>query len=142
MVGALSIVRFRTAVKEPLDIAFLFWAISIGIVLGAGLIPLALVGCVFIGIVLLVFAKKKTSDSAYILIVNMETNETEQAVNGLLQTNLKKHCIKSKKVSVSGIEATWEIRLNNDATQFINEISNTAGVKDAVLVSINGDYLM
>ena len=65
MVGALSIVRFRTAIKEPLDIAFLFWAIAAGIVLASGMIPLAVFGSVIIGIVLLVFANKKTHLNPY-----------------------------------------------------------------------------
>ena len=69
MVGALSIVRFRSAIKEPLDIAFLFWSISVGIVLGAGLIPLGVIGSIFIGIVMLVFVNKKTTDNPYILVV-------------------------------------------------------------------------
>ena len=59
MVGALSIVRFRTAIKEPMDIAFLFWSIAVGIVLAAGLIPLAVVGSLFVGAVLLVFSRQK-----------------------------------------------------------------------------------
>ena len=77
MVGALSIVRFRSAIKEPLDIAFVFWSISVGIVLGAGLIPLAIFGSVFIGIILLVFINKKSSDNPYILIVNCSDDNSE-----------------------------------------------------------------
>ena len=73
MVGALSIVRFRTAIKEPMDIAFLFWAIAVGIVLAAGLIPLAVFGSIFIGAVLFAFSKKKTVDSPYILVVHCKT---------------------------------------------------------------------
>ena len=76
MVGALSIVRFRTAIKEPMDIAFLFWAIAVGIVLAAGLIPLAVFGSIFIGAVLLAFSKKKTLDSPYILVVHCENSES------------------------------------------------------------------
>ena len=70
MVGALSIVRFRTAIKEPMDIAFLFWSIAVGIVLAAGLIPLAVFGSIFIGVVLVAFSKKKTMDSPYILVAH------------------------------------------------------------------------
>ena len=79
MVGALSIVRFRTAVKEPMDIAFLFWAIAIGIVLAAGLIPLAVFGSLFIGLVLLVFSSRKEGDSPYILVVHCEQKRTSTA---------------------------------------------------------------
>ena len=78
MVGALSIVRFRTAIKEPMDIAFLFWAIAVGIVLAAGLIPLAVFGSVVIGILLLVFANRKESSDPYIVIISCEGNESEK----------------------------------------------------------------
>ena len=70
MVGALSIVRFRTAIKEPLDIAYLFWSIASGIVLGAGLVPLAVFGSLFIGVVLIVFVNKRPTDHPYIMIVS------------------------------------------------------------------------
>ena len=70
MVGALSIVRFRTAIKEPMDIAFLFWAIAAGIVLAAGLLPLAVLGSLFVGVVLLVFSSRKSGESPYILVVH------------------------------------------------------------------------
>ena len=69
MVGALSIVRFRTAIKEPLDIAFLFWSIAVGIVLAAGMIPLAVFGSVIIGIILLVFANRKSHVNPYIVVI-------------------------------------------------------------------------
>lgn len=75
MVGALSIVRFRTAIKEPMDIAFLFWSIAVGIVLAAGLIPLAVFGSLLIGCVLLVFSSKKSADIPYILVIHCETAE-------------------------------------------------------------------
>ena len=78
MVGALSIVRFRTAIKEPMDIAFLFWAIAVGIVLAAGLIPLAVFGSIFIGVVLFAFSRKKTADFPYILVVHCENSEIEE----------------------------------------------------------------
>ena len=70
MVGALSIVRFRAAIKEPMEIVYLFWAIAIGIVIGAGMIPLAVIGSVIIGVILLVFANRNLYDNAYILILN------------------------------------------------------------------------
>ena len=69
MVGALSIVRFRTAIKEPLDIAFLFWSIAVGIVLAAGMIPLAVIGSVIIGVILLIFVNRKSHCNPYIIVV-------------------------------------------------------------------------
>ena len=91
MVGALSIVRFRSAIKEPLDIAFVFWSISIGIVLGAGLIPLAVFGSVFIGIILLLFVNKKSSDNPYILIVNCNDENSETLAMTHINKSVKKH---------------------------------------------------
>lgn len=142
MVGALSIVRFRSAIKEPLDIAFVFWSISIGIVLGAGLIPLAVFGSVFIGIILLLFVNKKSSDNPYILIVNCNDENSETLAMTHINNSVKKHVIKSKTVSASnGIEITVEIRLKEMSTKFVNEINNLEGVNNVVLVSYNGDYM-
>jgi ABC-type spermidine/putrescine transport system permease subunit II len=83
MVGALSIARFRTAIKEPLDIVFLFWSIATGIVLGAGLLPLAVLGSLFIGIILVVFVNRKSVDSPYILIVGSGENGREEDILNL-----------------------------------------------------------
>lgn len=141
MVGALSIVRFRTAIKEPLDIAFLFWSITGGIVLGAGLIPLALFGSLFIGVIMLVFVNKKTSDNPYILVINCCNDETEALVNSAINSSVKKHMIKSKTITASNIELTVEVRLKDKTTQFVNQISDIKGVTSAVLVSYNGDYM-
>lgn len=142
MVGALSIVRFRAAIKEPLDIAFLFWSVSAGIVLGAGLIPLAIFGSVFIGIIMLIFVNKKSTDNPYILIVNCEDDHSETLAMNHINKSVKKHVIKSKTVSGdNGIEVTVEIRLKEMSTKFVNEINNLEGINNVVLVSYNGDYI-
>ncbi len=141
MVGALSIVRFRTAIKEPMDIAFLFWSIAAGIVLGAGLIPLAVLGSLFIGIILVVFVNKKSSDTPYIVVVNCKDDVSEKAVTDKITASVKKSMVKSKSVSSNGIELTIEIRLKDATTQFINDISALDGVTNAVLVSFNGEYM-
>ena len=142
MVGALSIVRFRSAIKEPMDIAFLFWSISEGIVLGAGLIPLAILGAVFIGIVMVLFANKKTTDNPYILVVNCKNDISENSVLNILSKNVNKYCVKSKTISPSNrIEMTIEVKLKNITTSFVNEVSKIEGVSNAVLVSYNRDYM-
>lgn len=141
MVGALSIVRFRTAIKEPLDIAFLFWSISVGIVLGAGLIPLAVLGSLFIGLVMVLFVNKQTRDNPYILVLSCNDEVSEAAALKLLKTKVKKYVVKSKTITKNQIEVTTEIRLESMATQFINEISLIEGINSAVLVSYNGDYM-
>ncbi|WP_195277293.1 DUF4956 domain-containing protein [Anaerotruncus rubiinfantis] len=141
MVGALSIVRFRTAIKEPMDIAFLFWSISAGIVTGAGLLPLAVLGSLFIGLILVLFVNKKSSDNPYILVVSCENGEAEAEVNRFINEAVKKSLLKSKTVSAGGIELTVEVRLRQMATHFVNELSALPNVTSAVLVSYNGEYM-
>lgn len=141
MVGALSIVRFRAAVKDPMDIVYLFWSISVGIVLGAGMIPLGFFGSLFIGIILMVFANRKPSDNAYILVAHCADDAAEKAVVNTVKGSVRKHLIKSKSVSSRGIELTLEVRLKEMSTEFINKISAVEGVSNAVLVSYNGEYL-
>ena len=141
MVGALSIVRFRTAIKEPMDIAFLFWAIAAGIVLAAGLIPLAVFGSVLIGIVLLIFANHKDMSNPYILVLRVDGHGSEQKADAYLKEHTKKHIVKSKSAQKGEVELNLEIRLKNDNTDFVNELSEMTGVQSAVLVSYNGDYM-
>lgn len=141
MVGALSIVRFRTAVKEPMDIAFLFWAIGAGIVLGAGLLPLAIIGSVIIGIIIVLFSTRKVGNTPYILVVNCADDDTENTVREMVTSSAKKHLLKAKTVNATGIELTYEVRLKDDNTDFINKLSASAGVSNAVLVTYNGEYM-
>lgn len=140
MVGALSIVRFRTAVKEPLDIVFVFWSISVGIVVGAGLIPLAIIGSLIIGTILFLFVNKKSRDIPYIIILNLSDEKTEEKVFNLIENSTKKNIVKSKSVSKGGIEVTVEVRLKDNSTAILNKLLNIAGVDNAVLVSYNGEY--
>ena len=141
MVGALSIVRFRTAIKEPLDIAFLFWSIAVGIVLAAGMIPLAVIGSVVIGVILLVFVNKKSHCNPYIIMVNCENHEVEVKVKEYLEKQTNRCVIKSKTAQKGMIELNVEIRLKNDNTDFVNALADMNGVNSAVLVSYNGEYM-
>ena len=141
MVGALSIVRFRTAVKEPMDIAFLFWAIAIGIVLAAGLIPLAVFGSLFIGLVLLVFSSRKEGDSPYILVVHCASSQLVADISALTAAHVKRMRLKSKSVRPQQMELNYEVRLKNGDASFVDALSNLTGVSDVILVSYNGDYM-
>ena len=141
MVGALSIVRFRTAIKEPLDIAFLFWSIAAGIVLAAGMIPLAVIGSIIIGIIILVFAHRKSHVNPYIVVLQCEDQESEQKATAFLQEHTSRLNVKSKSVQKGAIELNLEIRLKDATTDFMNELADLAGVRSAVLVSYNGDYM-
>ena len=141
MVGALSIVRFRTAIKEPMDIAFLFWSIAAGIVLSAGMIPLAVFGSVVIGVVLMLFVNRKASHNPYIAVISCVNHEAEQRAVKFLSGNVEKAVIKSKTAQSGNIELNYEVRLKGSDTDFISTLSEMDGVNSAVLVSYNGDYL-
>ena len=141
MVGALSIVRFRTAIKDPLDIVFLFWAIAVGIVLAAGLLPLAVIGSVFIGVILVIFVNKNVNDSPYIIIVNCASEQAAHAARAFIIESTGKNVVKSTGVSATGIELTMEVRLKNNDTNFIHKLAALDGVENAVLVGYNGDYV-
>ena len=141
MVGALSIVRFRTAIKEPLDIAFLFWAIAVGIVLAAGFIPLAVFGSLIIGLVLLIFVNRKSHTNPYIVVIECDGSESEARAVQLLKENADHVVTKSKTAREGSVELDLEIRLRDDKTDFINDLAKLKGVRSAVLVSYNGDYM-
>ena len=141
MVGALSIVRFRTAIKEPLDIAFLFWAIAAGIVLAAGMIPLAVFGSVFIGIVILLFANRRNTGSPYIVVLRCDGHISEEKALDHLLKHTRRCTVKSKTVQKDSVEMNLEVRLRDFNTDFVNELASIEGVKSAVLVSYNGDYM-
>lgn len=139
MVGALSIVRFRTAIKDPLDIVYLFWALAAGIVTGAGQFPMAIVGSAVIGVVLLLFVNRRVNDHPYLLVVTCADDRAESEAFAALGS--QKRVVKSKTVSAGGIEVTAELRLPDaGTTDFVNRVAAVPGVRSAVLVSYNGSY--
>ena len=141
MVGALSIVRFRTAIKEPLDIAFLFWAIAAGIVLAAGMIRLAAFGSVLVGVVILDFANHGDMSNPYIVVLRTNGHESETKALDFLKSRVKKCVVKSKTAQKGFVELNLEVRLKDENTDFVNELADVEGVESAVLVSYNGDYM-
>ncbi len=141
MVGALSIVRFRAAIKEPMEIVYLFWAIAVGIVIGAGMIPLAVIGSVIIGLILMVFANRRIHDNPYILIFNCLNEVAEETAVLMTQKAVERFVVKSKTVNGAGIEVTAEIRMKDAETSFVNRLNDIEGVNDVTLVSYNGEYM-
>ncbi len=137
MVGALSIVRFRTAVKDPLDTAYMFWALTMGILLGAGQFFLTACAVVGIGLLLTVLTHIQSKGvNSYLLVVRMGEDAERQAnqiVNGLKMQQLK-----SKTVSANGIEATYEVRVDKPDA-LLNKLRGLPGVYDATLVSYSGE---
>ena len=141
MVGALSIVRFRAAIKEPMEIVYLFWAVAAGIVIGAGMLPLAVIGSGIIGVILILFANKKVHDNPYLLILTCQDENAENVAVSLMKEAVKKYAVKSKTVNVQGIELTAEIRMKDGETAFVNRLNEISGVENATLVSYNGEYM-
>ncbi|KQX66372.1 DUF4956 domain-containing protein [Paenibacillus sp. TAF58] len=137
MVGALSIVRFRTAVKDPVDIMFMYWSIFAGIAAGAGMLPVAILGSIIVGITILLLSRKKIKNATYLLVIHF-TDEAYDAVK--VQVTKLKGVLRSKTVRKGITEMTVEIKLKTDNTFFVNELSELPGIHDVSLVNYNGDY--
>ncbi len=140
MVGALSIVRFRTAIKDPIDIAYLFWAIGIGIVSGAGLWMLALLSSVVTGIVLLVFSKVSDVKTPYLLVISYKTEETNDLVFRLIESEARGYRLKSKVFDGRDYELTVEIRGRSRTAGLVNRIGGIGNVNSVGLLGYDGDY--
>lgn len=135
MVGALSIVRFRTAIKDPSDIVFTFWAVAVGIISGAGLYMVAIVGSPVIGLFLFVLSRVNLrSNDPYLLVVHYST-DVEEAV----QATLPENKLRSRTVTSAGVELMLEVRMKAKDASKVDELLKIKGVKDAALVSYNAD---
>jgi uncharacterized membrane protein YhiD involved in acid resistance len=140
MVGALSIVRFRAAIKDPIDVAYLFWAVGVGIVSGAGLWMLALISSVVIGIILFVFSKTSDLKTPYLLVVSYRTEETDAMIFRMIESEAKHYRLKSKVFNGENYELTVEIRERNKTASLVNEIGGIENVKSAALLGYDGDF--
>ena len=127
--------------KEPLDLAFLFWAIAVGIVLAAGMIPLAVFGSLITGLILLVFVNRKSHVNPYIVVLQCGDGEAEAQARALLEASTRRCAVKSKTVREGLVELNLDVRLRDGDTGFVNALAGLEGVRSAVLVSYNGDYL-
>lgn len=141
MVGALSIVRFRTPIKDPMDLVYIFWAIVSGILCGAGFIPLVVIGAVIIGLVLLVFVNKITVENPYLLVVKFDEDMACEEVERILAAQSKKYALKSKSIIQDyEIETTYEIRVKQNDAKVMDTITKVPGVKSAVMLSYDGNF--
>jgi len=138
MVGALSIVRFRTAVKDPLDTAYMFWALTMGILLGAGLhlIALIVVLCISVLMFVLTFVKF-TNPNAYLLVLHYD-EYCEGAIQNELRRSVKSHKLRSKTLTRAGAEMTYEVRLS-EHTEVVTRMLDIEGVHDATLVACQSE---
>lgn len=140
MVGALSIVRYRTAVKDPMDLLYLFWAVASGIATGAGMFLVALFLFVVMMVLLLVLTRLRgPQDTMYILLVHYDGEDNERDVRRAIGPNPYK--IKSKTMRKHDIEMAVEIRMKRNSMQFVDELRQVEGIKDVTLVQYSGDYV-
>ena len=138
MVGALSIVRFRTAIKEPKDLLFLFWSITNGIIIGAGIYSIAFVLMVILTIALLVFEKLPGNKIPYLLVATLENLESEEKIIKVLDENKIKYRVKSKNVSNNSIDVIYELS-NNKIEELIKDISKDNSIKSINLITQDGE---
>lgn len=141
MVGALSIVRFRTPIKDPMDLVYIFWSIVSGILCGAGFIPLVIIGAILIGFVLLVFVNKITVENPYLLVVKFEQDFACEEVELIIAAQSKKFSLKSKSIIHEyEIETTYEIRIKQNDAKLMDIIAKVPGVKSAIMLSYDGNF--
>jgi len=141
MVGALSIVRFRTPIKDPMDLIFLFWSVAAGILCGAGFIPLVAVGSVVIGLVIILFQNKIVVENPYLLVVKFDDESANTEIEHILTNSTKKYMLKSKTIVQDyEIEVTYEVRMKENDSQLVSNISKVNGVSSSVMLSYDGNF--
>jgi len=137
MVGALSIVRFRAAVKDPLDVGFLFWGVAAGLTAGAQLYTVALLGTAFIAVVYMILTVVRIEKRTYLLVIRYKP-EAEDTVGELLKPLNAK--IKNKTLLADSSEITAEVSVKKNDTAFLEPMRETQGVEGVTLVEYTGDY--
>ena len=141
MVGALSIVRFRTPIKDPMDLIFLFWSVAAGILCGAGFIPLVVMGSIIIGLVIILFQNKIVVENPYLLVVKYDDESANNEIEYILTNSTKKYMLKSKTIVQDyEIEVTYEVRMKENDSQLVSSISKVAGVSSSVMLSYDGNF--
>ena len=138
MVGALSIVRFRSAIKDPNDIVFMFWSIAVGIACGAGFFTIAGYGSIMISIILLIVSKYRVLQAPYLLVIQSKNDCLDQ-IEQILSKDTGAHSIKSVTSSIDSCESIFEIRADNKAT-IIQRIKSIDNVRSVSIVSYQGEY--
>lgn len=141
MVGALSIVRFRTPIKDPMDLVYIFWSIVSGILCGAGFIPLVIIGAVLIGLVLLIFVNKITVENPFLLIIKADKNVLPSSIENELKLRTGRFQLKSQSfIDDLEMETTYEIRIKDDESGLVSQIKSIPGVQSAVMISYDGNF--
>lgn len=141
MVGALSIVRFRTPIKDPMDLVYIFWSIVSGILCGAGFIPLVVIGSVLIGLVLLIFVNKITVENPFLLIVKADSGSSSETIEAELKKLTARYQLKSQSfMGRNEMETTYEVRMKTGESAMLAELKALPGIKSAVMVSYDGNF--
>lgn len=138
MVGALSIVRFRTAIKEPLDLIFLFWSISVGIICGAGMPFLSMALSLVLTVIIIIFYRMPEVRKSMILVVNANTNNCAEEIYSIVEKYDKGYKIKSRNVSKENADFLFEIRIK-DYEKLLQELNEFDDIKTASIISHKGD---
>ncbi len=138
MVGALSIVRFRTAIKEPLDLMYMFWAITTGITCGASMYILVLLAAVIMILMILIFSKEVAGRKSYIVIVHYTGDTTGDAIIKTL--GKRKYSVRSKIFRSEDMEMTLQVNCKEDNLVFAEKIRSLETVKDVAVLEFNGEY--
>ena len=141
MVGALSIVRFRTAIKNPFDLAFMFWAVGLGVTSGAGLIPLAIASTIVIAIVILLLISMESFTSSYFLIIRANSSLMEANILAEVQKIYGKYTLRNKTIKDGKLDLTLEVRSKEDKNVLVNAIKDIDSVRTVMLLSHQGDYI-
>ena len=141
MVGALSIIRFRTSIKEPMDIMFMFWAVAAGIATGAGMAGVAVVGSLCIGLLIVLLTRGRQNGVPYILVLQVEDQAAEKKALELVSSHVRRCRVKSKRVTKEETEITVDLRLKKENTDFMHAVNALPGVRSAMLVTYNGEYM-
>ena len=141
MVGALSIVRFRTPIKDPMDLIFLFWSVVVGILCGAGFIPLSIVGSIIIGIVIIVCQNKIVVENPFLVVVKYEGEQATKQIEEVIGTHAKKYLLKSKSViQQNDVEVTYEVRIKGNDAELASALTKVKGVQSAIMLSYDGNF--
>ncbi len=137
MVGALSIVRYRTAVKDPLDVGFLFWTVAVGVTCGAGLYLISIMGTLFVAAVYIMLVKIRNRKHQYLLIIKYEDGAAEEVRR---KVEPVRKVLKNKTGTKGVTELTYEVRLRGEDSSFVTELAAIEGVTNAALIEFTGDY--
>jgi len=139
MVGALSIVRFRTPIKDPVDLVFIFWAITIGIANGVAYFSISIIGSIMMTIVLLFMTRKPEQEQPYLLVLHIPISNDSNEIIKITKEAVDRFMLKSKTITPQYEEITAEIRLSSDNTSFLNELQNSGKVEKATIITYSGD---